>query len=139
MGRVQQTRILLVDDTKAVLDRVSAMLAQNERFEVVGAVSDGSTALAECLRLRPDIVILDISMGEVCGIDVARKLRDAGCYCKIIFLTVHEDIDFKTAALAAGGSAYVVKPHLGKDLILAINAVLSDKLFISGAVSVLQY
>lgn len=70
-------------------------------------------------------------MGDVSGIDVARDLRDSGCNAKIIFLTVHEDSDYLNAGMGAGGSAYVVKSRLNQDLISAINAVLSNKIFVS--------
>jgi DNA-binding NarL/FixJ family response regulator len=93
----------------------------------------GPPSFSNIRRLRPDVVILDISMGELSGIDVAERLRDAGCRSKIIFLTVHEDLDFMNAALGAGGSAYVVKSRLSTDLIFAINAVLSDKVFVSAS------
>jgi DNA-binding NarL/FixJ family response regulator len=72
-------------------------------------------------------------MGELSGIDIARRLRDSGCSAKIIFLTVHEDVDYLNAAMGAGGSAYVVKSRLSLDLISAITAVLSNKLFISAS------
>lgn len=134
MRRAQQTTIMLADDTKAVLDRVSTTL--QKRFNIVGTVSDGRSVVSECLRLQPDVVVLDISMGDICGIDIARELQAAGCNSKLIFLTVHDDIDFKTAAMEAGGSAYVVKSHMNKELIPAINAVLSDKVFVSGVVTV---
>jgi DNA-binding NarL/FixJ family response regulator len=65
------------------------------------------------------------------GIDVAQHLRDCGCHSKIVFLTVHEDADYITAAIGAGGSAYVVKSRLSTDLIPAIDAALSHKLFVS--------
>jgi DNA-binding NarL/FixJ family response regulator len=130
---VRRTTILLADDNGAILDHVCKMLGKDKRFEVVAAVRDGTTVLLEYSRLRPDVMILDISMGELSGIDVARRLRDAGCRSKIIFLTVHEDSDFMNAALGAGGSAYVVKSRLSTDLIFAINAVLSDKIFVSAS------
>jgi DNA-binding NarL/FixJ family response regulator len=83
------------------------------------------------LRLLPDVIILDISMEGISGIDIARKLRDSGCRAKIVFLTVHEDAGCMNAALGASGSAYVVKPRLSLDLLTAIRAVLSNKLFVS--------
>jgi DNA-binding NarL/FixJ family response regulator len=128
---VQSTTILLGDDNSAVLDHVGKMLEKEGSYKVVGAVSDGRTVVREYLRLRPDVVILDISMGDVSGIDVARDLRDSGCNAKIIFLTVHEDSDYLNAGMGAGGSAYVVKSRLNQDLISAINAVLSNKIFVS--------
>ena len=128
---MQSTTILLGDDNSAVLDHVGKMLEKEGSYKVVGAVSDGRTVVREYLRLRPDVVILDISMGDVSGIDVARDLRDSGCNAKIIFLTVHEDSDYLNAGMGAGGSAYVVKSRLNQDLIAAISAVLSNKIFVS--------
>jgi DNA-binding NarL/FixJ family response regulator len=128
---VQNTTILLSDDNSAVLDHLGKVLEKEKSYKVVGAISDGKVVVREYLRLRPDIVILDISMGDVSGIDVARNLRDSGCLAKIIFLTVHEDSDFVNAGMGAGGSAYVVKSRLGQDLISAIKAVLSHKIFVS--------
>ncbi len=130
-GLVQNTTILLSDDNSAVLEHVGKMLEKEEKFKVVGAISDGTAVVREYLRLRPDVIILDISMGDVSGIDIAQDLRDSGCRAKIIFLTVHEDSDFLNAGIGAGGSAYVVKSRLNQDLFSAINAVLSNKLFVS--------
>ncbi len=128
---MQTTTILLSDDNSAVLDHVGKMLEKEKRYQVVASILDGRTVVREYQRLRPDIIILDISMGDVSGIDVARDLRDAGCQAKIIFLTVHEDADFVKAGMGAGGSAFVVKSRLNQDLFSSINAVLSDKFFVS--------
>lgn len=128
---MQNTTILLGDDNSAVLVHLGKVLEKEKCYKVVGAISDGKAVVREYLRLRPDIVILDISMGDVSGIDVARDLRDSGCLAKIIFLTVHEDSDFVNAGMGAGGSAYVVKSRLGQDLLSAIKAVLSHKIFVS--------
>jgi DNA-binding NarL/FixJ family response regulator len=130
-GLVQNTTILLSDDNSAVLEHVGKMLEKEKEFKVVGAISDGTVVVREYLRLRPDVIILDISMGDVSGIDIAQDLRDSGCRAKIIFLTVHEDSDFLNAGIGAGGSAYVVKSRLNQDLLSAIDAVLSNKLFVS--------
>jgi DNA-binding NarL/FixJ family response regulator len=128
---VQNITILLGDDNSAVLDRLGKMLEKEKSYQVIGAISDGTMVVREYLRLRPDIIILDISMGDVSGIDLARELRDSGCVAKIIFLTVHEDSDFVNAGMGVGGSAYVVKSRLGQDLVSAIKAVLSHKIFVS--------
>jgi DNA-binding NarL/FixJ family response regulator len=130
-GPVQSTTILLSDDNSAVLDHVGKMLEKEKNYKVVGAISDGTVVVREYLRLRPDVIILDISMGDVSGIDIAQDLRNSGCRAKIIFLTVHEDSDFLNAGIGAGGSAYVVKSRLSQDLLSAIHAVLSNKLFVS--------
>jgi DNA-binding NarL/FixJ family response regulator len=94
-------------------------------------LKNGAAVLRDWPRLRPDVIVLDISMGEPSGIEAARRPRDSGCNSKIVFLTVHEDRDFVEASIGAGGSAYVVKSRLSTDLISAIKAALSDKLFVS--------
>ncbi len=128
---MQSTTILLSDDNSAVLDHVGKLLESEGKYHVVAAISDGRVVVREYQRLRPDIVILDISMGDVSGIEVARDLRDAGCRAKIIFLSVHEDSDFVNAGMGVGASAYVVKSRLSQDLLSAVNAVLSGKFFVS--------
>jgi DNA-binding NarL/FixJ family response regulator len=128
---VAKVSVLLADDNSAILDHVRRMLEKDKHYQVVGAVMDGTAAINECSQLKPDVIILDISMQGLSGIDVARQLRDAGCSSKIIFLTVHEDSDYLNAAMSAGGSAYVVKPRINIDLISAIKAVLSNKIFVS--------
>ena len=128
---MRRTTIILSDDNSAVLDHVSKMLEKENTCKVVAAISDGAVVVREYLRFRPDIIILDISMGNLSGIGIAQELRDSGCLAKIIFLTVHEDSDYVNAAMGAGGSAYVVKSRLNMDLLSAIHAVLSNKLFVS--------
>ena len=124
-------KILLADDNATVLAHVGKMLSKQKDYKVVAAITDGTTVVREYLRFRPEAIILDISMGEVSGINVARQLRDSGCNAKIIFLSVHEDRDYVNAAIGAGGSAYVVKSRLNSDLVSAINAALANKLFVS--------
>lgn len=114
--------ILLADDNLGILSHVGKMLEKEEDYKVVAAISDGATVVRNSLRLKPDVIILDISMGETSGIDIARQLRDSGCSCRIVFLTVHENADYMKAAIGAGGSAYVVKPRLSLDLLSAIKA-----------------
>jgi len=128
---VPRIKVLLADDNVAVLDYVRTMLEKGTDCKVVAIISDGRMVVRECLRLEPNVISLDISMGALSGIDIARQLRDSGCDAKIVFLTVHEDSDYVNAAMGAGGSAYVVKSRLNKDLLSAINAVLSNKLFVS--------
>jgi two-component system response regulator DegU len=128
-----RTTILLADDNAPVLRHVGKMLEKEKNYKILAAISDGASVVPESLRLRPDVIILDISMGEISGIDIARTLRDSGCGARIVFLTVHEDADYMNAAIGAGGSAYVVKPRLSADLLSAIRAVLSNKLFVSAS------
>jgi DNA-binding NarL/FixJ family response regulator len=130
---VADVTILLADDNSAVLDHVGKMLKKEHSYKVLAAIGDGNAVVREYIRLRPDVIILDISMGDLSGIDIARQLRDTGCRAKIIFLTVHEDRDYVNAAIGAGGSAYVIKSRLNMDLLRAIKAALSNKLFVSAS------
>jgi len=130
---VPDVTILLADDNSAVLDHVGKMLKKENAYRVLASLVDGNAVVREYLRLRPDVVILDISLGDLSGIDIARRLRDAGCTAKVIFLTVHEDRDYVNAAIGAGGSAYVIKSRLNLDLLRAIKAALSGKLFVSAS------
>jgi DNA-binding NarL/FixJ family response regulator len=130
---VPRTTVVLADDNCSVLAHVGHMLERDNIYQVVAAISDPTAIVRECLQLRPNIIVLDISMGELSGIDVARQLRDSGSTAKIVFLTVHDDADYMNAAIGAGGSAYVVKSRLSLDLFSAINAVLAGKVFVSAS------
>ncbi len=100
-------------------------------FEVVSAVSSGQTALETAARLRPDVIILDIMMPNLGGIEVAMRLQESDLGVKTIFLTVEEDRDICLAALETGAMGYVLKSRLGTDLIPAIKQVIAGGRFVS--------
>lgn len=116
-----------------MLERIRRLL--EDEYEIVGAVRDGRAALDAAAELEPDVVILDISMPELNGIEVADALRQAGSRAKIVFLTVHEDKDFARAALATGAEGYVIKPHLATELLEALEKVLAGRSFVSHVVA----
>jgi DNA-binding NarL/FixJ family response regulator len=122
-------RVLVADDLTPLLHAVARLLEGS--FEVVSMVSDGKAALDATLALEPDLVVLDISMPVMSGIEVARELKRQGNKCKIVFLTVHEDTDILSTCLAAGGLGYVVKVLMETDLIPAMNEALAGREFIS--------
>jgi DNA-binding NarL/FixJ family response regulator len=122
-------RVLLADDLAQVLSAVAALL--EKQFEIVAMVSDGTAALERTMALSPDLVVLDISMPGMSGIEVARQLKRRGSSAKVVFLTVHEDSDILAACLAAGGLGYVVKLLMQTDLVLAMNDALADRPFVS--------
>ena len=124
-----RTRVLLADDLPQVLTTVTAMLQST--FEIVGTASDGQAALEATLTLAPELVVLDISMPGMSGIEVVRALRSRGSKARIVFLTVHEDTDIMAACLAAGGLGYVLKVLMDTDLIPAMNAALLGRQFTS--------
>ena len=123
------TRILVADDHCAVLESLVPIL--ESQFTVVGTASDGKAAVEAEEKLRPDVVVLDISMPVMSGIDAARQMRRGGSKASIVFLTVHQDSDILAAATRAGGLGYVVKTRLKTDLILAIKEALEGRGFVS--------
>jgi DNA-binding NarL/FixJ family response regulator len=131
-GSAARPRVLLADDHPAMLALTAAALA--EECLVVGRVSDGYELLAEAERLHPDVIVLDITMPRLDGIEAARLLRRSLQPARLVFLTVHEDADYARAALDAGGLGYVVKARLASDLLSAIRAALADRSFISPTV-----
>ena len=122
-------RILVADDHSAVLESVVPML--ESFFTVVGTASDGRAAVEAEERLRPDVVVLDISMPVLSGIDAAKQMRKSGSKAVIIFLTVHQDTDILATARRAGGLGYVVKTRLRADLVPAIKEALEGRDFVS--------
>jgi DNA-binding NarL/FixJ family response regulator len=129
---VQSARILVADDHKEMRDSVCRCL--EAEFQVVGAVADGLALLEAAAQLDPDVCLLDISMPKLNGIEVATQLKQRGSRAKVIFLTIHEDMDFAQAALKTGASAYVIKRRIASDLLRAIKEALAGRIFISSAV-----
>jgi DNA-binding NarL/FixJ family response regulator len=121
--------VVVADDQPRMLEAIAAILERS--FDVVDLVSTGTTALESTLNLEPDLVILDISMPGMTGIEVARKLRRSASTAKIVFLTIHQDAQILANCLAAGGLGYVVKELMDSDLIPAMNEALSDRIFVS--------
>jgi DNA-binding NarL/FixJ family response regulator len=121
--------VLLADDHRAVCDSVATLLEPD--FDVLGTVSNGAEMLTEARRLNPDVVITDISMPVLDGLEAARQLRAKNSEAKVIFLTVHDRPEFVKACLALGAVGYVLKRRLTTDLIPAIQAALEGRRFIS--------
>ena len=113
-------RVLIADDSPAVLENVVEMLQDD--FVIAAAVPNGCSAVLEIAKVNPDVVVLDISLGDMTGFDVARRLREIKCPARIVFLTVHESPDFVRAALDLGVSGYVFKSRASSDLVDAIKA-----------------
>lgn len=125
-------RVLLADDHRAVLERVESLL--KPRFEVVGIANNGGDLVTEAQRLQPDVIVLDIGMPILTGIEAAHEIRKTGASVKLVFLTVHEDAEFVRACFAEGALGYVKKSRLGTDLIPAINEALSGRRYVSPSV-----
>ena len=125
----ERVRLVIADDNAQLRDKVLQLLTPE--YEVVGAAGDGKAALEAISLLKPDIVLLDISMPIMNGIEVAAELKDSDERAKVVFLTVHEDPDFLRAALKVGASGYVVKSQMATDLTDALNEASAGRSFIS--------
>jgi DNA-binding NarL/FixJ family response regulator len=126
---VGKIRVVLADDHQLVIANVRRAL--DASFEVVETVENGQQAIDAVRLLSPDILVIDISMPVLNGLEAARLLQAQNCRTKIVFLTVHEDRDFVEAAFSAGASAYVTKPRLRTDLVAAIREALRGGTFVS--------
>jgi DNA-binding NarL/FixJ family response regulator len=103
--------------------------------EVVGSVPDGQSLFDAARHLKPDVIVTDISMPILNGLEASKRLSESGCAAKIIFLTVHFDTDFVQTCLSNGALGYVVKSRFATDLIPAIQEVLAGRIFISPPLS----
>ncbi len=126
---LDRIRVLLADDHEAMLERVAKLLGAE--CDVVGAVSDGQQALEAVRELKPDVLVLDISMPVMNGIETAHRLKEAGIEVRIVFLTVHDDPDYAREALNTGALGYVIKPRIASDLMVAIHEVHAGRSFVS--------
>jgi DNA-binding NarL/FixJ family response regulator len=126
---LNKPRILLADDSELILRAVSRLL--DVQFEVMGSVLNGEQAIEGTLRLKPDVLVLDVMMPVMDGLEAARCLKKVGAPTKIIFLTGLEDPAIMETAMEAGGNGYVFKSQLVTDLPLAIHAALAGRSFLS--------
>jgi len=125
-------RVLLADDHETIRAQVRSVLSKE--FDVVGAVTNGQDAVEEVHRLDPDVLVIDISMPILNGLQAASQLQSTKCRTKVVFLTVHEDQDFVAAAFSVGASGYVTKSHGTTDLVPAIRDAIEGRTYISQSI-----
>jgi DNA-binding NarL/FixJ family response regulator len=126
---MKRPRVLLADDHTLVLEGLRKILEPD--CEVVGAVEDGRSLLAAAKQLQPDIILLDISMPLLNGVEAARRLRAAAPDAKVIFVTMHADATYVAGAFRAGASGYVLKRCASLELLKAINQVLNGREYVT--------
>lgn len=122
-GQLMKARVLLADDHPRFPEMEACLL--EPEFEVVGKVNNGQALIKEALRLRPDVIITDISMPIMNGIEAVERLKESGCSSRIVFLSVHGDSDFVTKCFATGALGYVVKSRIVTELVPAIRHALA--------------
>ena len=125
-----QISLLLVDDHEVVRSGLRMLLEYQEAFKIIGECSTGRQAVDLALRLQPDVILMDITLPDISGIEATRDLQKAGCPSKIIALTIHEDVQFFFEMLQAGASGYVPKRAAPEDLLNAIDIVYRGDVYI---------
>ena len=115
-------KLLCVDDSVEMLNILVEFLESD--FSIVGTLSSGLSVVDTAARLNPDIILLDVDLGDTNGFLVAEQLRRSGCPAKIVFLSVHESRDFIEAAEALGAAGYVSKAQIDRDLVKTLRSVM---------------
>ena len=126
-------RILVVDDFKDWLRQVRLLLQSRPECQVIAEASDGSEAVQKAEELKPDLIVLDVGLPTLSGIEAARQIRQRSPNSKIIFLSQNSDLDVVRAALGTGALGYVRKINAGRELLPAMDAVLGGKQFVSSS------
>ena len=128
-----RVRVLLAEDSPMIARQLRTLLATE--FDVVGVADDGYSLLRLAAETGPDVVVTDISMPGIDGLDAARQLRKEHSKLGIVFITVHSDVQLVERAMRLGGCGYVLKSDAGEDLIAAVNAVVSGTSFLSASLA----
>src|SRR5271154_67508 len=128
-------RLLLAEDYEPFRRLVRSILQQRADFRIVGQASDGLEAVQKAQALQPDLIVLDIGLPSLNGIEAARRIRKLSPKSKILFLSQESSADVVHEALALGALGYVVKAHAGSELLPAVEAVLQGRQFVSSGLS----
>ena len=132
---MEKIRVLLADDHEEILEIISRLLELEPEFEIVGTANNGQALLAAAQETGPSVVVVDISMPIVNGIEAAKQLRISHPQTQIVFLTIHDTSDYVHAALATGALGYVMKSRLASDLGIAIKSAHAGRSYISPTIS----
>jgi DNA-binding NarL/FixJ family response regulator len=130
----RQHTVLLADDHTIVTDGLSRILRDAD-FKVVGAVRDGQGLIDAATRLRPDVIITDLSMPGLTGLDVLARLKTERLDSKVIVLTMHHDADLATDAIRGGASGFLLKESAGDELLVAVRHALDGKVYITPTIT----
>jgi DNA-binding NarL/FixJ family response regulator len=126
---MRKPHVLLADDHRIVLDGLRSLM--QPEFEIVGVVEDGRTLVAEAERLRPNLVVADISMPGLNGIDAARQIKKIDERIRIVFLTMHADVSYAASAFEAGASGFVLKHSAAQELVTAIREAMRGQTYVT--------
>jgi len=130
-AELSMVRILVVEDFEAYRTFIISMLQAKPEFEVVCAVSDGINAVAKARELGPDLILMDIGLPELDGLEAARRIRELVPSSKIVFLTQETDVEVVKEALSVGAWGYISKKQTQSHLLAALGAILQGERFVS--------
>jgi DNA-binding NarL/FixJ family response regulator len=130
---VSRPRVLLADDHRLVSEGLKSLLTED--FDIVGMVEDGRALVASAKELHPDVIVADISMPHLNGIDAIAQLKKSNASVKVILLTMHQDPAYARRALEAGAVGFVVKHSAPAEIVMAIHAALKGQTFITPALA----
>jgi DNA-binding NarL/FixJ family response regulator len=130
---VSRPRVLLADDHRVVSEGLKHLLAED--FDLVGMVEDGRALVAAARKLNPDVIVADITMPHLNGIEAMAQLKKDNANVKVVFLTMHQNPSYARRALEAGAAGFVVKHSAPAELVMAIHAALKGQTFITPALA----
>jgi DNA-binding NarL/FixJ family response regulator len=130
MGR---PRVLIADDHQVLAEGLRSIL--EPEFEVVGIVSDGREMLAAAREQQPDVIVADVSMPSLNGIDAAMQLRESGNRAKVVFLTMHCDVAYARLAMEAGATGYVLKHSVASEVVTAIHQAMRGNTYVTPSIA----
>jgi DNA-binding NarL/FixJ family response regulator len=126
---MKKVRVLLADDHKIVAEGLRSLL--EPEFDLIGTVEDGRELLKAAKKLQPDVIVVDISMPKLNGIEAVRQIKKTEPDVKVVFLTMHADVSYATSAFEAGASGYVLKHSAPEELITAIKDVIKGQTYVT--------
>lgn len=129
MSFSRRPRVLLADDHRLVAEALKSLLEPD--FDLVGVVEDGRALIDAAETLQPDVIVADVSMPQLNGIDALVRMRQQGSRVPVVFLTMHRDVTFARRALEAGASGFVLKHSAPAELVLAIRAAIEGKTYLT--------
>ena len=133
--KVKQTRVLVADDHEVVRKGVVQILASQPAFEVVSEVDTGRAAVAEAQRLKPDVMVMDIMMPELNGLEATRQIMKTLPNASVLILSMHQSEELIREVLASGARGYVLKSDAGRDLVAGVTALSQNRPFFTTSVS----
>jgi DNA-binding NarL/FixJ family response regulator len=133
MSRLNRPRVLLADDHRMVAEGLKSLLSPD--FELVGVVEDGRALIESAKKLHPDVIVADITMPHLNGLDALGLLKRDNPHVKVVFLTMHQEVAYARRAMESGAAGFVLKHSAPAELVAAIRAALEGKTYLTPALA----